>query len=567
MVQLIIGFFLATLSSLIITPWMIKLATKYSVVDLPRKRKVHKKPIPRLGGVGIFLTFVSITTLICFFRPATFHIFFEEPKYLLIILGGLVAFGVGLFDDCKRIRARYKLCFHIVAAMLAYAGGIRIESIGIPDFYVLDLGGIAPFVSIFWVVLVINAINLIDGLDGLAAGISFVAACFLCYISFIGGRSYVALIMAILSGSVLGFLRYNFNPASIFMGDGGSYFLGYMLATFSVLSLGDYQSTFTILIPMLVLSLPIIDVTMATIRRFIHGQAIFSADKQHFHHMLLQRGFSHRNAVLVLYGVSILISISALMLMEIHNEQSLAILAFFSLVIFLGIGKLGYFRHYEKSCFIPWLKSICDEAGFSRQRRKFFDVQIQINKSSTLPELWNNVEKALQMLMFTNCAIYLYNDGQKMGRQEKSGKEDRRKIPALFSTITLRESSPDWDWTNPEIELDEHNRSLFKLEMDLNDEDGNKLGTLFMIKDQYISPVEHYTLKRIEHLRRSIIKALVRIQQENSPDFLQEKSLGARGGSESFFKEKRVPCCLDKPKPKDKGAATRIVTPSHDLSR
>ncbi len=536
---LIFGFLFATLSSLLITPWMIKLATKYNVVDLPRKRKVHNKPIPRLGGVGIFLAFASITTLICFFRPAILQLFFEEQKYLLIILGGLLAFGIGLFDDFKRMRARHKLFFQVIAAMLAYAGGIRIESIGIPDYYVLDLGGFAPFVSMFWIILVINAINLIDGLDGLAAGISFVASCFLSYISFIGGYSYVALIMAILSGSIFGFLRYNFKPASIFMGDGGSYFLGYMLAIFSVLSLGDSQSTFTILFPMLILSLPIVDVAMATVRRFIHGQPIFSPDKQHFHHMLLERGFSHLNAVLILYGVTILISITALLLMKIHDENSLAILVISGLIAIIGITKLGYFRHYDKSAFIPWICSILDEAGLSRERRSFFHAQIQINKSSTLPEMWHAVEKALQMLEFVNFAVYLCNDdGLRLNRQENKG-HDRRKVPALSSTVTLRKAPPDWYWINPELELDEHNRCLFRLEMDMNDEDGIKLGTLLMIKDQRLIPLNHYTLKRIEHLRRSIIKTLGKIQKESAPVPRQEKVIyGTPIDDESFSKEK-----------------------------
>jgi len=543
MQQLIIGFFLTVILSLAIMPWVIRVSLALHVVDVPTKRKVHTRPVPRLGGCGIFLTFSFVLALVCLFRPTSIGNYFLESQNLFFVSGALVAFGVGLYDDFKRLPARYKLIFQIVAALLAYAGGVRIESIGIKDFFSLDLGYAAPLVSIFWVVLVINAINFMDGLDGLAGGISLVAVCFLCYISFVGGHFGTALMLAILGGSIFGFLRYNFNPASVFMGDGGSYFLGYMLATFSVLISIQNQSTFTIFIPMIALALPIIDVTMSTIRRFIHGKAIFGPDKMHFHHMLLQRGFSHRGAVLVLYGVAILISIFALLLMQVHVEKSLVILVILSMLVLIGIGKLGYFRYYDKSSFIPWLGSIIDEAGLSRKRRSFFDIQIQIDKSSTFPELWCGVEKASLVLKFINCAVYLHNNGLYLNGEEKTVKNhNRRKNTALNSTVTLRKSPPDWYWVNPEMELDENNRSLFRMEVALTDENSNKFGTLVMIKDQQLSPVDHYTLKRIEQLRRSVIKALVRIQKQSATLSPEEKSKSRAHGADGVIKShfKRV---------------------------
>ena len=541
MQQLIIGFFLTAIFSLAIMPWVIRVSIALHVVDVPTKRKVHTHPVPRLGGCGIFLTFSSVLLLLCIFRPASISNYFLEPGNLFFVLGALVAFGVGLYDDFKRLPARYKLIFQIFAASLAYAGGVRIESIGLRDLFVMDLGYASPFISIFWVVLVINAINFMDGLDGLAGGISLVVICFLCYISFIGGHFGTALMLALLGGSIFGFLRYNFNPASVFMGDGGSYFLGYMLATFSALISIENQSTLTIFIPMIALALPIVDVTMSTIRRFIHGKAIFSPDKMHFHHMLLQRGFSQRGAVLVLYGVAILISIFALLLMQVHIEKSLAILVILSLLVLIGIGKLGYFKYYDKSSFFPWIGSIIDEAGLSRKRRSFFDIQIQIDKSTTLPELWCGVEKASLVLKFINCAIYLHKNGLYLNGEEKTAK-NRRRISALSSTVTLRKSPPDWSWINPEMELDENNRSLFRMEVALTDKNSNKFGTLVMIKDQSLSPVDHYTLKRIEQLRRSIIKALNRIQQESATLSPKEKSKGRAHGADGVIKShfKRV---------------------------
>lgn len=514
--SLCIAFVTATGLSMATIPLLIKFAKKYQIVDQPTKRKVHKEPIPRIGGVAIFLSFASVIFLASLYNPVVVKQCINAPENLLFVMGAVVIFGLGLFDDFRSLSAKYKLSVQIAAAALAYGGGIRIETIGIQDFFMVELEWLSPFVSIFWIILVVNAINLIDGLDGLAGGISLFAALFLGTISYFSGRPDIALVMATLGGSILGFLRFNFNPASIFMGDGGSYFLGYMLATFSVLSTVDNHSAFTVLIPMLALGLPIIDVTMATVRRFIHGFGIFRPDKKHFHHMLLQRGLSHRSAVLVLYVAAVFISLSAMVLMQMHDGKSLIIIFAVGLLACIGISKLGYFQHYDKAAILPWLNEISYEAGISRERRSFFDVQTKINSSTTVPELWENVSKALVMMEFVSSAVYLpQSKALRLVGQE--GTINRRKTPALFSTVTMRKTAPDWHWENPEIELDEHNRSLLRLEMEMHDEKHKSLGTLVMIKDQRLSPVGHYTLKRVEHLRRSIVKALLKIQK-NEPN-------------------------------------------------
>lgn len=511
--HLIIAFITAASLCMLMIPIVIKFAKKYKIVDTPTARKVHEKPIPRLGGVAIFGSFALIAVIASIYNPTIVQQCINAPENFLFVLGAVIIFGLGLFDDFRPLSAKYKFTVQIFAACLAYIGGIRIDTIGLNGYFTVELEWLAPFVSIFWIILVVNAINLIDGLDGLAGGISLFAVLFLGAISYFSGRTDIALIMATLAGSILGFLKFNFNPASIFMGDGGSYFLGYMLATFSIMSAIDNHSAFTVLIPMLALGLPIIDVTMATVRRFIHGHGIFRPDKKHFHHMLLQRGLSHRNAVLVLYAVAALISLLAMLLMQMHDGKSLIIIAAGGLLACIGISKLGYFQDYDKSAILPWLNGISYEVGISKKRRSLFNLQTEIDGSKTISELWQNVEKALVMMEFVSCAVYLSEERTLRVVGKEPDIRNRRKLPAIFSTVTMRKAAPHWYWENADLYLDEHNRSLLRLEMEMFDDDHKSLGTIVMIKDQKLTPLGQYTLKRVEHLRRSIVKALVNIQQ------------------------------------------------------
>ena len=257
--------------------------------------------------------------------------------------------------------------------------------------------------------------------------------------------------------------------------------------------------------------------------------------------MLLQKGFSHLNSVLILYGVTILVSISALVLTRTHGEKSITILVLLGLLVVIGMNKLGYFKSYTKASLVLWLNDISYEAGLSRQRRSFFDIQVQINESNTLPELWHSVEKAVITLKMINCAVYLNNNGPRNMVKMRKQLDNRRITPALFSTVTLRESTPDWHWINPEMELDEHSRSLFRVEMDMNDEYGIKIGTLLLIKDQRISPVGHSTLKRIEHLRRSITMVLTRILRENTVIPPKKESTPSTSGSQASLTKEKMP--------------------------
>ncbi|MBV5327486.1 MAG: undecaprenyl/decaprenyl-phosphate alpha-N-acetylglucosaminyl 1-phosphate transferase [Chlorobium sp.] len=520
MIILLAFSFFSTFSlALFLVPILSKQAVLHGYVDKPNARKVHSWPTPRIGGVAVFISFYTTLALLAVFFPALLERHILDPKSVFLILGSLVAFGVGLADDFKGLRARHKLYVQLVAAGLAYCGGIHIESIGFYDLFQLELGWFSPVVSIFWMVLVINAFNLIDGLDGLAGGVGIIACAILGYACMIRGNVTGMVFMVAIAGGLLGFLRYNFFPASVFMGDGGSYFLGYLLATTSILCSMGNNATMTTLIPLLAVALPIIDVTMSTLRRFVHGQGIFSPDKRHFHHMLLRRGLSHRGAVLVLYAVTLFISCCALLFIEIRDDKAFLLLMLLGLCVLFGIVKLGYFRHYDMKALVPWLSGIGDEVGLTRDRRSFFDIQVKIGSSRTFAELGTHLEKAMEMLGFMTCALYL----QQARRRKKwhfpvkaVARDERRITPALHATVAMRQSPPEWLWCNPYEEMDQHSRSLFRVEMDLQNDDGMTFGTLLLVKNQAVSPVTHYTLKRVEHLKRSIVKALAGIEQATS---------------------------------------------------
>ncbi len=516
-ILLLTAFACALALALGLVPLLARQACRLGFVDQPEARKVHTCALPRVGGVAIFISFYLTLILLYLFFPKVLEPYVIDPRNVFLILGSLVAFGVGVTDDFKDLRARHKFFCHIVAAGLAYVGGIRIETFGFYDLFQLDLGWLSPVVTIFWMVLIINAFNLIDGLDGLAGGIGIIACIFLGYVCFLRGNFGGLVFMVAIAGSLLGFLRYNFHPATVFLGDGGSYFIGYLLGVVSTSLAMSNSATMTTLIPMLVVALPVIEVSMATLRRFLRGKGIFTPDKQHFHHMLLNKGLTHRGAVLTLYLVTLIIGGCALAFLRIKDENAYLLLLVFGLCILYGIAKLGYLKDYDLKTIRPWLYSIGDEIGLSRNRRRFLDIQLKISSARDLPELWHQVAEALIMLEFTIGAVYLRPGGRHRktkAKDQQADSHERRTIPVLTATVAMRQHAPEWQWHNPLQVIDQQERSLFRVEMDLQSADGFTYGTLLLIKNQKPDSLSHYSLKRIEQLKRSIVKALMMIEQE-----------------------------------------------------
>ncbi len=288
------------LMSTFLTPILKKIAYKLEIYAEMNERTIHTKPIARVGGVAIYVAFII-----------TMAMFVKVDNSLNgVLIGGTIMFIGGLIDDMMNLKPKYKLLFQCLAAIiLIWFGGISLDAIRLPFGITINTGIISYFVTFVWIIGITNAVNLIDGLDGLAGGISVIILVVIATLAVIEGRMDVQMLSLILAGSTLGFLIYNSHPASIFMGDCGALFLGFIISAISLL--GFKSSTFiTLGLPILLLMIPIIDTLSAIVRRKLSGKSFSDADKNHLHHVLMRR-FGHRNTVLILYAVTALFGVTA----------------------------------------------------------------------------------------------------------------------------------------------------------------------------------------------------------------------------------------------------------------
>ena len=336
----IIMALLALIISLLLVPFVAKLAIKIGAVDKPNERKVHTKIMPRMGGLAIYLSFFIVL----------FLSHDMAKQHIGLLIGCTVLVLVGIIDDKTDMPAKIKLLGQILAACIVVVSGVRVEFMtnfilgGVFPLYIFSV----PF-TVLWIVAITNAVNLIDGLDGLAAGTSIIAAATMAISGYATGQTEMASMALILIGASLGFLKYNFHPAKIFMGDTGSMFLGYNL---SVLAIMGFTKSFTVLslvTPILVLAIPILDTLFAIIRRKMNNKPIFKPDKNHLHHCLLNYGFSHRNTVLIIYAVSAVLALCGLIMTYLNPAQGMCLLVVISVIIIYGAMKLGVIGKHDSA--------------------------------------------------------------------------------------------------------------------------------------------------------------------------------------------------------------------------
>ncbi len=301
----LVAFLCAAVVVLWTTPAIRAVGLMNNQVDLPDDRKVHTKPMVRLGGVSIFAGVTAALLLV--WSLGWFGTLPHDKEYEVwgVTIGSVLMFLVGLADDLYSLPPLPRLIAQFAIASGAWYVGVQVESISLPGLGVWQLGLWSLPITLIWIVGVTNAINFIDGLDGLAAGVSGIAAAVTLVVALLTQQWAAALIAAALAGGALGFLRYNFNPAQIFMGDGGAYFLGFMLAGLSVIGVVKLVTTVAIIVPLLILSVPILDTASVIIQRLSKGQSPFKPDKRHLHHQLLRVGLSHRFTVLTMYALTL----------------------------------------------------------------------------------------------------------------------------------------------------------------------------------------------------------------------------------------------------------------------
>ncbi|MCQ6561892.1 glycosyltransferase family 4 protein [Paenibacillus mendelii] len=338
-----IGFIISLCLALVLTPFVIKLAYKVGAIDKPNHRKVHTKIMPRLGGLGIYAAFVGGYFAIKPFLPEGLLRNYDVNLINALLTGGTIIVIIGALDDRFELSAKVKLLGQIIAACVVVLGfGIKIDLLNIP--FGETMQPIASWISIpltiLWIVGVTNAINLIDGLDGLAAGVSGIAIGTILVMAAFMGFAPVILLSAILLGGVIGFLVYNFHPAKIFMGDTGSLFLGFGLATLSML--GFKQVTMVSFVtPLLIIGVPLSDTFFAIVRRWINKKPIFAPDKGHLHHCLRELGYSHRRTVLIIYGIATFFGLCAIVQSAIVQSNAGNWITFAVICVLIFVLQIG----------------------------------------------------------------------------------------------------------------------------------------------------------------------------------------------------------------------------------
>ena len=341
---IIAAFAVAAVLSYFFTPPVKNFAHKVGAIDVPKDaRRMHKKPIPRLGGLAIYGGFLC--SILIFGQL--------DETMLCVLLGAAIIVALGIFDDVLALGAKLKFVVQIVAAAIPVCiGDLQIGLFTnlnpLSDTPFVHLGILAVPATIIWIVGITNAVNLIDGLDGLAVGVSSIAAITMLAVALLTGNMPIAITMAALAGACIGFMPYNLNPAKIFMGDTGSTFLGYMLATVSIMGLFKFYAVISFAVPFLILGLPIFDTANAIIRRVAAGRSPMSPDRGHVHHKLIDMGFNQKQAVAILYAISATLGLTAVVLTSSGEVKAIVLLLAVLAAILVGAGIIYGAEHWSK---------------------------------------------------------------------------------------------------------------------------------------------------------------------------------------------------------------------------
>lgn len=370
--------------SVAVTPGVRAAALRWKFVDQPdNRRKVHRKPLPRIGGVAIFVAYFGS----CLTITACVHsdvVTFDVVKSLAP--AAVLVFFIGLLDDIIGLKPWHKLSAEIVASVFVISSGISIR--GMPTFAAHPLWGM--FFTILWLVVCTNAVNLIDGLDGLAAGIALLATLTILVASLLDGSVQLTIAAAPLAGALLGFLIFNFNPASIFLGDSGSLLIGFLLGCYSILWSAQSNTVPKMAAPMIALAVPLVDTALAIVRRSLRAQPIFSPDRSHVHHRLIALGFTHRRAVLLLYLSACIAGISALFLIAAETLWEPFIVVCFVAGVLFAIQRLGYAE-------LEAARGILTSSAFHRELNGQLAVRTFADKlanASTANDCWAVIREA-----------------------------------------------------------------------------------------------------------------------------------------------------------------------------
>jgi UDP-GlcNAc:undecaprenyl-phosphate GlcNAc-1-phosphate transferase len=438
------AYFCSLLLAFLVTPAVIWIARKFGAVDTPDVRKVHSSPIFRIGGVAIFVS------VMCLMVPAVFlcNIFglkFQniEADVIALLAAATFMFLVGLVDDIKNLRVCFKLAAQLIAAFCVFYFGIRPDSLELPGLFSINLGWFAWPLTIFWIVGVTNSVNIIDGLDGLAAGISIITCGVIAVLAIHFGQPVLTLLMLVLLGSLSGFLFFNFSPAKIFMGDCGSMFLGFVLASSSIMCASESQSMLGLALPAVALGIPIFDTLFSILRRFLERRSIFAPDRGHFHHRLLDLGLKQQQAVIVAYIITFVLVGLGMFMMVTRGISTIIVFVCILLLLVLVFRLVGSVN--LKEIIRGLQRKYVVTHQMNKERRCFETTQLHFRQVKTFNQWWEAASCAAEKMDFLSLNLNLTNrDGtsRTLVWQQKGNGPDHHELLKVDVPLRDRRSGP-----------------------------------------------------------------------------------------------------------------------------
>lgn len=446
-------FLIATTASLITTPLIRRLCQRLKLLDIPTDgRRVHRTAIPRLGGLALYLSCLTALSLLPFLdNLLTQSLQSRQSEFLTIFIPATLVLLLGAYDDLRGTNAVFKFAGLAIISTLFYAMGGRIDAISIPFFGSVELSPLVSFLlTIVWLVGITNAFNLIDGLDGLASGAALFASLVILGVSIAQERPLMIVVSLALCGAVAGFLRYNFNPASIFLGDSGALFIGFLLAAMSVLGTQKATTAVAIFIPILAFGFPVVDTAMTMGRRLISRKPVFEGDNEHIHHMLLARGWSQRRVALVLYGVCALFGLLALIFPASGPKLTGVMLFVISVAVIIAVGHLRYHEVDE-------IRAGVKRTVGDRRLRVANNIRVRrtaraLAKASDLHELFEAVRHMLDVGEFTFANAQIGQAGR-AEINERAFDASLQRHPK--QALEFRNGRVFWSWSKEASERDE----------------------------------------------------------------------------------------------------------------
>jgi UDP-GlcNAc:undecaprenyl-phosphate GlcNAc-1-phosphate transferase len=458
----VLAFATSLIASLALTYLVRERATRAGMFDPTDYRKVHTRQIPRVGGVAIFLS-VAIALTILAMRGGFEGVGLASSKLTVIVIGGAATFLLGLYDDLRQMRARYKFAVQIAIAIGIFAAGVRIDIIALPLIGQISFNPVmALFFTIFWFVGLTNAFNLIDGLDGLASGAAMFALTTMFVVATINQQAGAALVTLAVAGATLGFLRYNFHPASIFLGDSGSLFLGFMLAGIGAISSQKGSTVVAIAIPLVSLGLPVLDTSLAIVRRFLRGQPIFSADRGHIHHRLLGLGHSPAKVALLMYAGCAVLALGGMLLVN-QSGYVAVVLAVVGLGVGVVVQRLRYYEFEELGRLLR--KGV--------QQRKVIGKGVRVREAGVRIARQRDLERVFDILEST----FASDDFQRAEVRLRPSFVKTAKV-GMMEDRRLEDDIAIWSWNRG----DHEDPSLWEIKLPLIEGD-HRIGSLVLWKD------------------------------------------------------------------------------------